>query len=164
MASAGSVSTLEPESLRGALSRFATGIAVITAQPVDGPAIGITVNSFNSVSLNPPLVLWSLSRSSPSLEPLRRASGFVVNILSSAQQDLVRRFASTADDKFADVGCISRGESGPILAGTVAHFECTHHAEYDGGDHVIFVGRVGAFSARAGEPLVYCLGRLGTVG
>jgi flavin reductase (DIM6/NTAB) family NADH-FMN oxidoreductase RutF len=158
-----SAATVEPDGLRKALSRFATGIAVVTAKPSDAPAIGITVSSFNSVSLDPPLVLWSLARTSPSLASLRRAPGFVVNVLLHAQQHLAHRFSSPVPDRFADVDCIPGRECGPILAGSLAHFECMHHAEYDGGDHVIFIGRVTAFSAKNGEPLVYCLGRLGTV-
>jgi flavin reductase (DIM6/NTAB) family NADH-FMN oxidoreductase RutF len=149
-------------SLRAALGRFATGVTVVTARASQGKLVGITANSFSSVSLDPPLVLWCLSRRSPSLEPLRSAEGFVVNVLSRDQESLVGRFSQPSTDKFAGVAWRSSRAGAPILDGAIAHFECAHHIEYDGGDHVIFVGRVESFAVRNGEPLVYALGRLGT--
>lgn len=145
---------------RGALGRFATGVTIVTALATDGRPIGVTVSSFNSVSLDPPLILWSLSLNSPNLAAFQAASHYAINVLSSGQQDLSNRFAARIPDRFSDVP-LSTGLGGvPLLKNCCAWFECTSEAHYPGGDHLIFVGRVARF-AEEGEqsPLIFYNGR-----
>lgn len=145
--------------LRNALGQFATGVTIVTAA-VDGrPATGLAVSSFNAVSLDPPLVLWSLRRASRSLPVLREARSFVVNVLGDHQHGLIARFAGGAHDRFEGVDWRPGRHGGPVIRGAIAHFECALHAEHDGGDHVILVGRVLAHAAADGRPLVYWRGR-----
>lgn len=141
---------------RNALGRFATGVTVVTALNAEGKPIGVTISSFNSVSLDPPLVLWSLSTNSPKLEAFRQASHYAINVLAADQRGLSNRFASRAEDRFADVP-VRRGQGGtPLIEGCCAWFECTHEAHYPGGDHIIFVGRVEGFArGEATSPLVF---------
>ena len=135
---------------RDALGSFTTGIAVVTACAPDGSFVGLTVNSFNSVSLDPPLVLWSLDLGSPSLEAFRSASHYAVNILGADQEAVSQRFATRLEDKFGDLElCLGAG-SAPLLHGCCAWFECANETQYPGGDHLIFLGRVERFS---GDPL-----------
>lgn len=146
---------------RSALSMFATGVAVITAPRKNGPPIGITVASFNSVSLDPPLVLFSVDRRNLSLPDLSEVGAYAVNVLEEAQQDLSNRFAKANSDKW---GCVSgvRGECDEtvLLPDVLASFECEPYAQYDGGDHVIFVGRVKKYQSRLeGRPLIFFGGR-----
>ncbi|MFA7291439.1 MAG: flavin reductase family protein [Rhodocyclaceae bacterium] len=145
---------------RAALGSFATGIAVVTACAPDGSFVGLTVNSFNSVSLEPPLVLWSLDLGSPSLEAFSSASHYAVNILAAGQSDLSQRFSTRLDDKFGDLAvCVGVGGV-PLLHGCCAWFECANEVQYPGGDHRIFVGRVERFSGDPERaPLVYHGGR-----
>ncbi len=137
-----STTTFTGQELRTALSQFATGITVITAPTADGPPIGITVNSFSSVSLEPPLILFSLARSFNGFNAFCDAQAFAVNVLTSDQQALSNQFAASGGDKWAGVTWVE-GEGGcPILSDTLASFECVPWAQYDGGDHVIIVGKV----------------------
>jgi len=146
--------------LRDALGSFATGIAVVTACAPNGDFVGLTINSFNSVSLEPPLVLWSLDLGSPSLDVFRGASHYVVNILAADQEDLSQRFAARIPDKFGELPlCIGAGGA-PLLHGCCAWFECANEIQYPGGDHVILVGRVVRFTHDpARPPLIYHGGR-----
>ena len=141
---------------RSTLGRFATGVTVITALSPDGKPIGVTISSFNSVSLDPPLILWSLSLNSPNLEALSKANHYSVNILSADQWYLSDRFASSCSDRFANIP-LRAGLSGiPLLEGCCAWFECTNEAHYPGGDHLIFIGHVERFSAGEAEsPLLF---------
>lgn len=144
---------------RRALSQFATGITVITTQAPSGQLIGITASSFNSVSLDPPLVLWSLATKSASMPVFRSNSHYVINVLSESQYDLCQRFATVKGDRFAGVAHMA-GDSGmPVLDGALAWFECHNRSRYDEGDHVIFVGEVercGVHPDAAGmAPLVF---------
>ncbi|MDQ5906907.1 MAG: hypothetical protein QG584_1864 [Pseudomonadota bacterium] len=151
--------------LRDALGSFATGIAVITACAPDGQFIGLTVNSFNSVSLNPPLVLWSLDLGSPSLEAFRAASHYAVNILAADQAELSQRFATRLEDKFGDLQLCPGAGGAPLLHGCCAWFECANETHYPGGDHLIFLGRVERFAAdEERTPLLYHGGRYRTLG
>ena len=151
----------DPRLLRHALGRFATGVTVITTQ-VDGKRQGLTVNSFTAVSLDPPLVLWSLRLVAPSLDGFRRSGHFVVNVLSSEQSDASRRFAAPHEDKFEGLS-FSPGLGGcPMLDGSLAIFECRTESTIDGGDHVIFIGRVVRAHYRDGDPLIFAGGRYGT--
>ncbi|MEU4696118.1 flavin reductase family protein [Nonomuraea dietziae] len=145
-------------SLREALGMYATGVAVVTTALEDGRRAGVTVNSFTSVSLDPPLVLWCLSRRAPSADLFLRAGRFVVNVLAAGQDELSRRFATPAEDKFAGVATSSAGGL-PVLEGTLASFACRTVTVHEGGDHLIFVGAVEQFDRTGGEPLVFHSGR-----
>jgi flavin reductase (DIM6/NTAB) family NADH-FMN oxidoreductase RutF len=155
---------LSPRALRTALGRFATGVTVITCVDASGERIGLTANSFNALSLDPPLVLWSLRRASPSLAAFEQASHFTVNVLAESQADLSRRFASAVPDKFAE-GTWTPGLGGaPVLAGAAAVFECERQAAHDGGDHRLFVGRVLRLADLAVAPLVFHSGHYRMLG
>lgn len=143
---------------RTALGRFPTGIAVVTTRGVDAAPVGITVNSFNSVSLDPPLVLWSLQRDSTSLDDFRQSGRYAVNILSSDQAALSQRFASQVANKFDGVDWAWNDTGMPLIGGAIASFDCRIEAFVDGGDHLILLGAVTAFAAHAGQPLIYCGG------
>jgi flavin reductase (DIM6/NTAB) family NADH-FMN oxidoreductase RutF len=149
--------------LRGALGRFTTGVTVITARNYDGAPVGFTANSFNSVSLDPPLILWSLARNSPRLGAYRAAEHYAVNILNADQAELARRFASKTEDRYVGVGW-SGGLGGvPVLDGALATFECAHEAVYPAGDHELFIGRVVRCAIAEGAPLTYFAGQFGSV-
>lgn len=143
---------------RVALGCFATGVVVVTACDAAGTRVGLTVNSFNSVSLDPPLVLWSLSMRSPSLAVFRRAEHFVINVLAADQQHLSKHFARGHADKFTDIPFVPAAHGAPIIDGTVAHFECRRAYEYYGGDHLIFVGRVEHYAHSDKSPLIFVRG------
>ena len=145
---------------RQALGRFATGVTIVTATGEDGLRVGLTVNSFASVSLDPPLVLWSIERRSPSLAVFQAASHFCINVLAADQEDLCRRFSSAQADKFDGVPCVDGLGGSTKLSGSLACFECRNHQQIDGGDHIIIIGAVEAFSQCAGEPLVFYGGKL----
>jgi flavin reductase (DIM6/NTAB) family NADH-FMN oxidoreductase RutF len=149
--------------LRGALGRFATGVTVITARNFDGEPVGFTANSFNSVSLDPPLILWSLARSSPRLGAYRAAQHYAVNILSADQSELARRFAGKVEDRFDGVGWSEGLGGAPVLDGALAAFECAHEAVYPAGDHELFIGRVSRCAIAEGAPLTFFAGRFGSV-
>ena len=143
---------------RRALGCFATGVAVVTALDANGEKIGITVNSFNSVSLDPPLVLWSVGEESLSYAAFVATEHFAVNVLATHQQDVCSRFASKGTDKFDGIEC-SVGVAGiPILPEFSAVFECRTEHCYDGGDHKIMVGRVLRFEDRKTDPLIFYRG------
>lgn len=153
------VSVDEARRLRGALGRFATGITVITTRSPEGKAEGLTVNSFSSLSLTPPMVLWSLRREAPCLPSFARSGHFAVNVLADDQGGLSRHFATPTADKFADVeheiglgGC-------PVLPDSLAQFECRTDRQIEAGDHIIFIGLVERFLFRDGDPLIYSAGR-----
>lgn len=151
---------------RKALGCFPTGVTIVTARnPLDGRRVGITVSSFNSVSLDPPLVLWSLAKRSPNLQPFERGAKHAIHVLSHAQADLARRFADSSADKFEGVVLeTDEKESPPILADVAARFDCITQTQYDGGDHVIVLARVTAFVAMDKSPLIYSAGRLFSLG
>jgi flavin reductase (DIM6/NTAB) family NADH-FMN oxidoreductase RutF len=141
---------------RSALGMFATGVTIVTARAAHGTYIGLTANSFNSVSLSPPLVLWSLARSAGSMAAFRTGSHYAVNILSADQQALAKQFASKDIDRFAGVEFLEGVGGAPLLKGAVATFECYNRSRYDEGDHVIFVGEVERCSFQAGaSPLLF---------
>lgn len=145
----------DPRALRAALGRFATGVTIVTCVDAGGRRVGLTANSFNALSLDPPLVLWSLRRGSPSLPAFEQATRFAVNVLAEAQVELSRRFASASPDKFAE-GAWSAGEGGaPVLAGATAVFECERQSTQPAGDHVLFIGRVTRMAGMSLPPLVF---------
>ncbi|AQH02917.1 nitrilotriacetate monooxygenase [Burkholderia sp. KK1] len=146
---------------RSALSMFATGVAVITAPRREGAPIGMTVASFNSVSLDPPLILFSVDRRSLSLADLCVAGSYAVNVLEESQQDVSNCFAKANSDKW---GWRDAADDSVLLPDTLATFECEPYAQYDGGDHVIFVGRVTRHQTRSqGRPLIFFGGRYHTL-
>ncbi len=146
--------------LRRALGCFATGVTVMTTRDPDGRRIGITANSFSSVSMDPPLILWSLARSSPNAQAFADCRHFAVNILAGDQHAICTRFAQPAADKFATVDITAGRHDVPLIAGAAAHFECDIEAVHPGGDHLILVGRVQRFRWHDAAPLVFCKGAL----
>ena len=149
---------IDPALLRRALGAFVTGVTVVTTRTAAGDPVGITVNSFNAVSLSPPLVLWSLSLHAASFAAFVQSSHFVVNVLGRHQIPLSKRFAKTGGDKFAGVAWHTGLADMPFLDGTAASFTCRNAHRYPGGDHLIFVGEVVAFEEGARAPLVYANG------
>jgi len=127
---------------RRALSQFATGVTVITTRAPSGQLIGITASSFNSVSLDPPLVLWSLATKSASMSVFQANSHYVVNVLAASQLDLCQRLATVKADRFAGASHAAGDTGMPVLDGALAWFECHNRSRYEEGDHVIFVGEV----------------------
>lgn len=127
---------------RQALSQFATGVTVITTRLADGSFRGLTASSFNSVSLDPPLVLWSLGTSANSLPIFSGNSHYVINVLAAGQKELALRFSRRTDNPFADIDYNLSRTGQPILKGVSAWFECHNRSRYPEGDHVIFVGEV----------------------
>lgn len=154
-------SAIDPRDFRKALGTFATGVTIITAVAADGKPYGLTCNSFASVSLNPPLVLWSLGMFSQGLSVFQNSSHFTVNVLGASQQALASRFAKSSDDKFAGVEWIPGLGNAPVLADSVASFQCRAANRYYGGDHVIFLGAVEAYTYNRREPLLFARGGYG---
>jgi flavin reductase (DIM6/NTAB) family NADH-FMN oxidoreductase RutF len=157
---------ITPQALRGALGRFATGVTIITCvDPASGERVGLTANSFSALSLEPPLVLWSLRRASASLPAFEACAHFAINVLAEAQAGLSRRFASSKEpDKFGD-GSWSEGVGGvPVLDGATAVFECERVSAHVAGDHVLFVGRVLRLADAALPPLLFHGGRYHLLG
>lgn len=148
---------------RDALAQFATGVTIICARAGESRYVGFTANSFNSVSLSPPLVLWSLAKASASLAAFESAERYSVNVLSGGQEELARRFSRPHADRFANVGFRLGWADAPLLEGCVAWFECRHHARMVAGDHVIFVGEVVTCERAPGHGLVFQHGRFGTL-
>jgi flavin reductase (DIM6/NTAB) family NADH-FMN oxidoreductase RutF len=154
-------SPLDPRDFRNALGTFGTGVTIVTATTADGKPYGVTCNSFASVSLNPPLVLWSLGMFSQGLSVFQNASHFAVNVLDVSQQALALKFAKSADDKFDGVEWTPGLGNAPLIAGTVAQFQCRAVNRYYGGDHIIFLGAVEAYRYNGQEPLMFALGGFG---
>jgi len=147
------------DAFRRALAQFATGITVVTARTLAGEPAGITVNSFNSVSLDPPLVLWSLAFKATAFDTFRYCGRYLVNVLAADQLDLARRFAARTQDKFGTARWTPTDSGLPRLAGCIAWFECANRSQYEEGDHVILVGRVESFETARGTPLIFHDGR-----
>ncbi len=148
---------------RSALGMFATGVTIVTARTAEGALVGLTANSFNSVSLSPPLVLWSLARSAGSMPAFCTGSHYAINILSADQQGLAMQFSAKEGDRFAGVPFTTGSGGAPVIAGAVATFECFNRSRYDEGDHVIFVGEVERCNYQPGAaPLLYHGGRFYT--
>jgi 3-hydroxy-9,10-secoandrosta-1,3,5(10)-triene-9,17-dione monooxygenase reductase component len=147
--------SIEKIPFRNALGAFATGVTIVTTRDLGGRDVGLTANSFNSVSLDPPLVLWSLAKTSLSLAAFTRCGHFAVHILAADQVPLSDQFAKRGRDKFEGLQ-IERGEGDiPLLTGCTARFRCRTAYQYEGGDHIIFVGEVISFDHSARPPLVF---------
>lgn len=145
--------------LRQALSAFGTGVTVVTTLDGEARPVGVTANSFNSVSLEPPIVLWSLRKSSPSLPAFDACGRFVINVLTLDQVPLSRRFASPVPEKFHEVAHAPGTHGLPVLAGCAAVFECQTAQRHEVGDHILYLGRVEAYHHRPGPALLFCQGR-----
>ncbi|KAF1020668.1 MAG: p-hydroxyphenylacetate 3-hydroxylase, reductase component [Paracidovorax wautersii] len=149
-----------PQALRAALGMFATGVTIITARDTQGVLRGFTANSFNSVSLDPPLVLWSLAKTSSSFEAFAGCGHYAVNVLSAEQLPLARRFATRGIDRWTWVEHQAGAGGSPVLAGSAAVFECAHRTVHEAGDHVIFIGEVVRCHHTPGtQPLLFHGGR-----
>lgn len=151
-------SPFDPSGFRRALGMFATGVTIVTARAGDGAPVGMTANSFNSVSLDPPMVLWSLAKSARSLPVFHAAEHWNVHILANEQNDLANRFARAGEDKFAGLALEPALADAPLLAGCAARFQCRTVFRYEGGDHIIFVGEVIGFDQSEAAPLLYVSG------
>ncbi|CAM2983385.1 p-hydroxyphenylacetate 3-hydroxylase reductase component [Pseudomonas gessardii] len=146
---------IDSRAFRRALGNFATGVTVVTAADASGRKVGVTANSFNSVSLDPPLILWSIDKRSTSHVVFESATHFAVNVLAADQIELSNNFARPREDRFADVE-YQAGEGGaPVLADCSARFECEKYQQVDGGDHWIMIGKVVAFDDCGRSPLLY---------
>ena len=154
-------SPIDPRDFRNALGTYATGVTIITASGSDGKPYGLTCNSFASVSLNPPLVLWSLVLYSSSLSVFQNAGHFAVNVLGASQQALANKFAKSSEDKFVGVEWTPGVGNAPLLKDSVANFQCRSVNRYYGGDHVIFLGAVEAYAYNRNEPLLFARGAYG---
>lgn len=156
--------TFEPgpdnaRAFRDALGRFATGVTIVTTQTEDGP-IAITANSFASLSLDPPLVLWSPAKASSRFKPFAEAEHFAIHVLAADQAALCTEVAK--DARRFRPGDLTENENGvPLIETALAHFECRRDAVHDGGDHVIVVGRVERVRMREGDPLLFLNGQYG---
>ena len=148
----------DPKDFRQALGMFATGVTIVTAQAEDGSLVGVTANSFNSVSLDPPMVLWSLAKKARSLPVFSTTRHWNVHILSNEQEDLSNRFAKAGEDKFAGLELDVSSNSAPLLQGCSARFQCRTAFQYEGGDHTIFVGEVTHYDSSNRPPLLYVTG------
>jgi 3-hydroxy-9,10-secoandrosta-1,3,5(10)-triene-9,17-dione monooxygenase reductase component len=149
------VDTLAAHRLRRVLGRFPTGVVLVTAGTADGPT-GMAVNSFTSVSLDPPLVSFCAGRSSSTWPRIREAAAFSVNVLGERHADVSRRFAAKGIDRFAGLGHRPGATGAPVLDGVAAHLDCELHAVHEAGDHVIVLGRVVHLDADEGvHPLVF---------
>jgi 3-hydroxy-9,10-secoandrosta-1,3,5(10)-triene-9,17-dione monooxygenase reductase component len=154
----------ESAALRSALGRFATGVTLATCHDASGAPVGLTVNSFGALSLDPPLVQWSLRCASPSLAAFQAAEHFAINVLTEAQVELSRRFAGPSAKRF-ESGRWSPGQFGaPVLAGSLAVFECRKRSADRHGDHVLLIGEVLHHTAHSGVPLLFHASRYRRIG
>ncbi|MES2937323.1 MAG: flavin reductase family protein [Pseudomonadota bacterium] len=148
------------QEFRAALGMFATGVTIVTARTADGQVVGLTANSFNSVSLAPPLVLWSLAHAAASMPAFSAGSHYAINVLAAEQRPLAERFALRGVDRWSGVAFDQGAGGAPLLHGAAATFECFNRSRYEEGDHVIFVGEVERCTSRAGaSPLLFHGGR-----
>lgn len=154
--------SFSPIDFRKALGLFPTGVAIVSARTEAGELLGMTVSSFNSVSLDPPLVLFSVARTAASIEAWSSVPRFGINLLDRTQDDLSSRFARSQGEKWSQLRPVYGEHDIPLVPGAIASFECERYADYDGGDHVIMVGRVlglRAVPAMNARPLVFYAGR-----
>lgn len=150
--------TLDPDSFRAVLGRFASGVTVVTCVDAAGDDHGMTVSAFCSLSLHPPLVLVCIDKHASMYDALLATPSFIVNILSSSQEALARRFADAGEQRFLGIG-FTRGQSGAaVLDDVLAHVECRRVAQYDGGDHTVVIGEAERGVAHDGRPLLYYRG------
>ena len=149
--------------LRNAFGQYPTGVTVITAAARDGRKIGLTANSFASLSLDPPLVLWSIGKTSPSCPDFVSAGHFAINVLAKDQVELSRHFSKASPDKYAGVACRESIGGTMVIEGCSAHFVCRNLAQHEGGDHLIFIGQIEHYEADGHAPLVFHSGQYASV-
>jgi flavin reductase (DIM6/NTAB) family NADH-FMN oxidoreductase RutF len=147
---------------RDALAQFATGVTVICARAGADRFVGLTANSFNSVSLEPPLILWSLAVGSESLPAFETTERYSINVLAAEQAELAHRFSRPHADRFAGVDFRLGWADAPLIEGCVAWFECRHAARHRAGDHIVFIGEVATCERSRGRGLVFHHGHFGT--
>ena len=143
------------KNLRRCLGKFATGVTVVSCRDTDGVACGITANSFSSVSLDPPLILWNVAKVSRSLHAYLKAEHFAVNVLGAEQKSLSARFAKSEDNLFDGIDYADSSDGVPMIDGAIAHFLCRTFEIHECGDHHIIVGEVIDYVANDGAPLLY---------
>ena len=161
--SRGGDAPIDERQFRDAMAQYATGVTIVCARAADARYVGFTANSFGSVSLDPPLVVWNLAARSASLAAFEEAPRYSVNILSVGQVELARRFSRPHTDRFASVPYRLGWSDAPLIEGCVAWLECRHHARHRIGDHVMFIGEVVTVErVRGGQGLVFYHGRFGT--
>ena len=158
--STNTLSAEETRQYRNALGKFSTGVAIVTAHTSEGP-IGITINSFASVSMSPALVLWSVAKHAGRYDVFKDASEFSIQVLAEDQYEEAMHFAKNADEFDTNSWHLQDGKP-PISKSALASFECDREVTYDGGDHTIVVGRVKRYSQRTGNPLIFSAGEFGT--
>lgn len=144
---------------RSALGHYPTGVTIVTTRRAGGEPVGLTANSFSSVSLDPPLVLWSLARRSGSLEAFEGSSHYAINILASDQRHLSQRFATPSLEKYEGVQWTPGPGGAPLIGGAAVQLVCANYRRMEGGDHVIFLGEVLEFVVAGRPPLIFCQGR-----
>lgn len=154
----------DPRGFRTALGQFPTGVCIVTARAHDGEDLGMTISSFNSLSLDPPLVLFSIDRRAHGLPKWRTVEGYAINVLAETQKEASGRFARPLGEKWAGIDFDRGHADAPLLRGVNASFECGPFACHDGGDHLLFVGRVVRFRTFADRtPLIFCKGEYGAL-
>ncbi len=153
------VNVENPREIRNLLGQFATGVTVITTRSKQGRKVGMTANSFSSLSLDPPLILWSLSKTAPSLSDFVDAEHFAIHMLAQEHHLLSGHFAKASADKFAGIAHRECDVGVPILEDVLATLVCRNVTQYEGGDHLIFIGQIEQYQQRQGEPLVFHAGK-----
>lgn len=153
----------QPKQLRNILGQFATGVTVITASASDGRKIGMTANSFSSLSLDPPLILWSLSNTAPSLPDFQASKQFAIHILAQEHHQISNHFARPSADKFATVMHTQTEQGTPLINQALVTLVCENYQQVEGGDHTIFIGKIEKYHQREGDPLVFHAGQYRSV-
>jgi len=154
--------TFDAREFRDALSAFATGVTIVTAKNADGESVGMTASSFNSVSMDPPLVLWSVTKKAMSAPAFKDAQYFAIHVLGADQIDISNRFATSGADKFGDTNHTIDNNCVPIIPDCASRFDCKQYAVHDGGDHWIILGQVLNFERAKKQSLVFAGGSYAT--
>jgi len=155
---------IDPRALRDLMGHFATGVTVVTTLGDDGVPVGLTANSFASVSLDPPLVVWSIGLNAPSLGAFRRHPSFAINIMCEESKDLALNFARPSDDKFADIAWKPGFDGVPVLDDAAVVIQCSTEMRFPGGDHEMYLGRVMEFHRTDKKPLLFHKGAFTKLG
>ncbi len=148
----------DARAFRRCLGHYATGVAIVTSRS-GGTAFGMTINSFAALSLDPPLISWSIRKSSGKLDQFKAAGRFAINVLSMAQRELSTAFAKGGADMSFDDDWVDGETGSPLLTDAIAQFDCITEQTYDAGDHVMFIGRVLQCACRDGDPLIFLRGQ-----
>ncbi|CUH68045.1 FMN reductase (NADH) NtaB [Thalassovita gelatinovora] len=155
---------IDARKLRDVFGSFATGVTVVTSIGENGAPVGLVVNSFSSVSLDPPQILWSIGLSSPSHKAFCTHPGFAVNVMGADHKDETMRFCTPSEDKFKDVDWWAGNHGVPVLSNAVATLECETEKRIVSGDHEIFIGRVLRVDSRDAAPLIFHRGQFAQLG